>query len=155
SPTEPPAPHAPTRLLAAGVAMALVTVAAVGLYTFTQIRDLGNQQTEISERNRKDSLQLLRIQNDLSSLAVAMRDLADGVEPYPVAGWRPAFDRLRNDLTAAIALERTMAPAGRETAQQARLERTARDYWDGVDRMFALAQSGDEQGALAMIRSTL
>jgi signal transduction histidine kinase len=155
SPTESPAPHAPTRLLAAGVTLALATVAAVGLYTFTQIRDLRNQQTAISERNRKDSLQLLRIQNDLSLLAVAMRDLADGVEPYPVAGWRPAFDRLRNDLTAAIALERTMAPPGREPAQQARLERTAQEYWDGVDRMFALAEGGDEKTALSLIRSTL
>ena len=142
-------------MLVAGVALALVTVAVVGLYTFTQIRDLRNQQTEISERNRKDSLQLLRIQNDLSSLAVVMRDLADGVEPYPVVGWRPAFDRLRGDLTAAIALERTIAPAGREPAQQARLERTATEYWDGVDRMFTLARTGDEKGALAMIRSTL
>src|SRR4029450_13040213 len=96
-PSEPSAPHAPTRLLAAGVALALVTVAAVGVCPYTQIRDLRNQQTEISERNRKDSLQLLRIQNDLTSLAIAMRDLADGVEPYPVAGWRPVFDRLRGD----------------------------------------------------------
>src|SRR3954447_19529008 len=120
TPVEPSAAHAPTRMLVAGVALALVTVAVVGLYTFTQIRDLRNQQTEISERNRKDSLQLLRIQNDLSSLAVVMRDLAGGVEPYPVVGWRPAFDRLRGDLTAAIALERTIAPAGREPAQQAR-----------------------------------
>src|SRR5215216_2598411 len=99
-------PHAPTRLLVAGVALALVTVASVGLYTFTQIRDLRNQQTAISERNRKGALQLLRIQNGLTSLAVAMRDLADGVEPYPVSGWRPVFDRLRGDLTDAIALER-------------------------------------------------
>jgi signal transduction histidine kinase len=154
-PTEPSAPHAPTRLLAAGVALALVTVGAVGVYTFTQIRDLRNQQTEISERNRKDSLQLLRIQNDLTSLAIAMRDMADGVEPYPVAGWRPAFDRLRGDLNAAIALERTMAPPGREAAQQARLERTTAEYWDGVDRMFALAERGDEAAALLMVRTAL
>src|SRR4051812_8299834 len=116
SPVIPSTAHAPTRMLVAGVALSLVTVASVGLYTFTQIRDLRNQQTAISERHRKDSLQLLRIQNDLSSLAVAMRDLADGVEPYPVVGWRPAFDRLRGDLTAAIALERTIAPAGPQPA---------------------------------------
>src|SRR3954470_24806872 len=119
TPVELAAPRAPTRMLAAGVALSLVTVASVGLYTFTQIRDLRNQQTAISERHRKDSLQLLRIQNDLSSLAVAMRDLADRVEPYPVIGWHGVFDRLRGDLSDAIALERGLAPARREPAQQA------------------------------------
>src|SRR3954465_8158314 len=102
TPVEPSGAHAPTRVLVAGVALALVTGAVVGLYTFPPIRDLRNQQTEISERNRKDSLQLLRIQNDLSSLAVVMRDLADGVEPYPVVGWGPAFERPGGGLTAAI-----------------------------------------------------
>ena len=155
TPVELAAPRAPTRMLVAGVALSLVTVASVGLYTFTQIQDLRNQQTAISERNRKDSLQLLRIQNDLSSLAVAMRDLADGVEPYPVLGWRSVFERLRGDLGDAIALERSLAPAKRAPAQQVRLEHSADEYWEGVDRMFALAEHGNDKAALASIRATL
>jgi signal transduction histidine kinase len=150
-----PPPHAPTRLLAAGVLLAMVTVAAVGLYTFTEIRDLRNQQTEISERNRKDALQLLRIQNDLALLAVTMRDLADRVEPYPIEGYKPAFDRLRADLTAAIALERTMAPTVRTPAQQARLEQTGIEFWNGIEWMFGLARRGKESEALTFIRGTL
>src|SRR4051812_39522877 len=89
--------HAPTRLLIGGLTLALATIAGVGLYTFLQVRDLRDQQTAISDRNRKGSLQLLRIQNDLSSLAVTMRDMADRAEPYPPAAWQPAFDRLRGD----------------------------------------------------------
>jgi signal transduction histidine kinase len=147
--------HAPTRLLVGGLTLALATVAAVGLYTFLQIRDLRDQQTGISERNRKGSLQLLRIQNDLASLAVAMRDMADGAEPYPVSAWQPAFDRLRGDLTAAIVQERALAPAGREPAQQRRLEQTNEAYWADVDRMFAMARSGDHAGAVALIRRSL
>ena len=154
APDTPPR-HAPTRLLVLGVLLAMVTVAAVGLYTFTEIRDLRNQQTEISERNRKDALQLLRIQNDLALLAVTMRDLADRVEPYPLEGYEPAFERLREDLTAAIALERTMAPAKREPAQQARLEQSMAEYWNGIERMFALAREGKDMEALALIRSSL
>jgi signal transduction histidine kinase len=150
-----PPRHAPTRLLLAGVVLALSTIAIVGGYTFTQIRDLRDRQTAISERNRKDSLQLLRIQNDLSSLAITMRDMADGVEPYPLPAWQPAFDRLRADLTAAIALERTLAPAAREPAQQARLEQTSAAYWADADRMFALASAGDSAGAIRLIRETL
>ena len=40
-------------------------------------------QTNLVDRNRKDSLQLLRIQNDLNLLAVAMRDMVSSDEPYP------------------------------------------------------------------------
>ena len=78
-------------MLALGVWLALVTIAALGTYTFLQVRKLRDEQTAISERNRKDSLQLLRIQNDLASVGVLMRDMAEGVEPYPLQGWRPAL----------------------------------------------------------------
>jgi signal transduction histidine kinase len=150
-----PSRHAPTRLLLGGLTLALATIAGVGLYTFLQIRDLRDQQTAISDRNRKGSLQLLRIQNDLASLAVAMRDMADGAEPYPVSAWQPAFERLRGDLTAAIALERELAPAAREPAQQRRLEQTSAAYWADVDRMFGMARSGDNAAAIALIRGNL
>ena len=62
-------------MLAMGVWLALVTIAALGTYTFVQVRKLRDEQTAISERNRKDSLQLLRIQNDLASVGVLMRDM--------------------------------------------------------------------------------
>jgi signal transduction histidine kinase len=154
-PSAAPARQAPTRLLLAGVGLALLTVAAVGAYTFTQIRQLRDEQTAISERNRKDSLQLLRIQNDLASLGVLMRDMVDGAEPYPMPAWQPSFERLRGDLVAAVAAERNLVPAGREPAQQARLERTADAYWANVDRMFALARAGDTDGAVRLMRGTL
>jgi len=150
-----PPRHAPTRLLITGLTLALATIAAVGLYTFLQIRDLRDQQTGISDRNRKGSLQLLRIQNDLASLAVAMRDMADGGEPYRLSAWQRAFDRLRGGLTAAIVQERALAPAAREPAQQTRLEQTNEAYWADVDRMFGMARTGDNAGAVALIRRSL
>src|SRR5206468_8033964 len=108
----------------------------------------------ISERNRKDSLQLLRIQNDLSSLGVLMRDMADAVEPYPLQGYEPAFDRIRRDLAEATAAERTLAPAARAEAQQTMLLQTMDTYWADVNRMFALART-NEQAARQVIRETL
>jgi signal transduction histidine kinase len=146
--------HSPARTLAIGVALALVTIAAVGAYTFAEVRRLRDEQTAISERNRKDSLQLLRIQNDLASLAVLMRDMADAVEPYPLSGFQPAFDRLRRDLAEATALERTLAPATRAEAQQARLGETVDAYWKNVDRMFEMSRT-DEAAARQTIRATL
>src|SRR5262245_49860665 len=152
--TSLPRRRSPARTLAIGVGVALIAIASVGAYTFGEIRRLRDEQTSISERNRKGSLQLLRIQNDLSSLAVLMRDMADGTEPYPLQGWQPAFDRVRRDLAEATALERTLAPAAREPAQQARLIDTMDKYWRDVDRMFVVARS-DEADARRMIRSSL
>ncbi|HEY7055908.1 MAG TPA: hypothetical protein VH458_05255, partial [Vicinamibacterales bacterium] len=132
----------------------MATIAAFGTYTFAQVRKLRDEQTAISERNRKDSLQLLRIQNDLSSLGVLMRDMADGVEPYPLQGWRPAFDRLRRDLAEATAAEQSLAPAARQEAQQARLLRSIDIFWIDVDRMFGTSAT-DEASAKQMIRGPL
>jgi signal transduction histidine kinase len=134
--------------------LALITIASAGGYTFNEIRRLRDEQTGISERNRKGSLQLLRIQNNLASLSSLMRDMADGVEPYPLHGWQAAMDRVRRDLAGATELERTLAPAAREPAQQARLLETLDRYWSDVDRMFALSRT-DETAARAMIRSSL
>lgn len=145
--------RSPATTLAIGVAVALVTIAAAGLYTFNEIRRLRDEQTAISDRNRKGSLQLLRIQNDLASLSALMRDMADGIEPYPLHGWQPAMDRVRRDLEEATAIERTLA-AAREPAQQQRLIDTMAQYWADVDRMFALSRA-DEASARTMIRETL
>src|SRR3954453_6555446 len=146
--------RSPVATLAVGVALALVTIAGVGAYTFAEVRRLRDEQTAISERNRKDSLQLLRIQTALSSRAVLMRDMADAVEPYPLYGWQPAFDRLRRDLAEATTLEQTLAPAARGAAQQALLVQTVDRFWGDVDRMFALSRR-DEPAARRIVRDTL
>jgi signal transduction histidine kinase len=136
------------------VGVALLAIAAAGAYTFGEIRRLRDDQTSISERNRKGSLQLLRIQNDLASLAVLLRDMADGTEPYPVPGYQPAVDRVRRDLSEATALERTLAPAVRDPQQQARLIEMSDRYARDLDRMFELSKS-DEPAARRMIRASL
>jgi signal transduction histidine kinase len=146
--------RSPAGTLAVGVGVALLAIAAAGAYTFNEIRRLRDDQTAISERNRKGSLQLLRIQNDLASLAVLMRDMMDGAEPYPLHQWQPAVDRVRRDLVEAVALERTLAPAVREPAQQARLIETMGRYGGDVDRMFAVSRA-DEAAARKMIRAEL
>ena len=148
APTEVTASRAvrrsPVRLLIVGLALALLTVASVGGYTIWEIRRLRDEQTAISERNRRDSLQLLRIQNDLASLAFLMRDMADRVEPYPMRDWYPAFDRLKRDLDEALEQERALAPAARTPEQQARLDQAVSTYWTTLDRVFGLARAGDE-----------
>ena len=124
-------------MLAFGVVAGLCTIAGIGAYTYTEVRRLRDEQTAISERNRKDSLQLLRIQNALASLAVLMRDMVEGTEPYPLHGWQPAFERVRQDLDEATRLEQALAPAVREPAQQQRLVRA----WTPTGRRSAACSS--------------
>src|SRR5687767_8995036 len=149
-----PTRRSPWLTLAGGVVLALCTIAGIGGYTYTEVRRLRDEQTAISERNRKDSLQLLRIQNDLAALGVLMRDMADGTEPYPLHGWQPAFERVRGDLAEATALEQALAPAGREPAQQARLVRSVENYWSELARMFAISRT-DEAEARRIVRTSL
>lgn len=146
--------RAPWRTLAAGLALALCTIAGIGAYTFAEVRRLRDEQTAISERNRRDALQLLRIQNDLASLSALMRDMVEGTEPYPLSGWRPAFDRIRRDLEEATRLERELAPAAREPAQQERLARSLDRFWDDLADVFAVAAT-DEDEARRLVRTSL
>jgi hypothetical protein len=53
-------------------------VVAYSWYISRQIARLRVLQTDMTDRNRRDSLQLLRIQNDLNQLGLAMRDMLDG-----------------------------------------------------------------------------
>src|SRR5687768_14651547 len=95
----------PTRRLLLGLAATLVVVGVFAFYFLRQIQGLRRLKTETIDRNRKDSLQLLRIQNDLNALAVAMRDMVDSKERYPLTAWKGEFDRIRYDLDDAFRIE--------------------------------------------------
>lgn len=156
-PAPPAAARARTRAplvrLALGLFLSLLVIVAFSLYAAHEIRRLRDEQMALSERNRRDSLQLIRIQNNLSSLAVTLRDMMERAEPYPMAAWASTFQRLRLDLGQAFELERTLAPARPPEQQQQITETTAR-FWEAVDRALALAARGDEPGALDVVRSS-
>ena len=78
----------PTGRLLAGLAVTLAAVGVFSFYALRQIRGLEDLQTRTVDRNRKDSLQLLRIQNDLNQLGIFMRDMLYGDDPYPLAAWK-------------------------------------------------------------------
>ena len=80
-------------------------------------RGLAELQNKLVDRNRKDSLQLLRIQNDLNVLAVAMRDMLDNDEPYPLTAWSAQFQRIRTDLDDAMHSEAGLAASSRTPEQ--------------------------------------
>ena len=86
-------------------------VVAYSWYISRQISGLRRLQTDLADRNRSDSLQLLRIQNDLNQLGLAMRDMLDSGEPYPLTAWSAQFERIRADLDDALARQEEVAVA--------------------------------------------
>jgi signal transduction histidine kinase len=128
-----------------------VVTVTVGVYMTSEVGRLRDEQTRIGERNRKDALQLLRINNDLSSLASLMRDMVDPSQPYPIAAWQPAFGRIRTDLREALAIERELAPGSADPRQHERLESAVAAYWAGMDRVFSLARDGGDSHAAELV----
>ncbi len=152
----PPSPErSPTLGLLLGLTITLAAVVAYSAYITWQVAGLRKLQSDLIDRNRKDSLQLLRIQNDLNLLAVAMRDMLDNDEPYPLTAWSAQFQRIRTDLDDAMRLESGLAPTSRTTDQSASLTGSLAQFWDAVDRVFALAAEKKEKDAREQIRLSL
>ncbi len=145
----------PTSRLLAGLAITLAAVAGFSWYALRQIQGLRRLQTDIVDRNRRDSLQLLRIQNDLNSLGLAMRDMAGGEGGYSPSAWRAQFQRTRTDLDDALRVEAQLAPASRTPDQQQLLARSLERFWEASDEMFALAERGQVKQARARVYSAL
>src|SRR5260370_2126519 len=102
--------RSPTLGLLTGVAVTLSAVAVYSGYTIFQLRGLRQLQTQTIDRNRTDSLLLLRIQNDLNSMALTIRDILDANQPYPLAAWQGQCRRIRIDLDDAMAREPEVSP---------------------------------------------
>ena len=147
--------RSPTPALLFGLIITLAAVVAYSWYITRQIDGLRQLQTGLADRNRKDSLQLLRIQNDLNSLGLAMRDMLDDGQPYPLAAWSAQFQRLRLDLDDALGREEQVAPASRTSDQRRYLGDSFAQFWAAVDQMLALAGKGQDAEARALIRVSL
>jgi signal transduction histidine kinase len=136
----------------------VITLAAVVAYTahFTyQLSGLRELQRDVIDRNRRDSLQLLRIQNDLNSLGLGMHDMLDTSQPYPLRAWSAQFQRIQRDLNDALRLEENLSVAHRTPEQRQYLEDSLAQFWVASDRTFGLAGEGKEAAARTEIRISL
>ena len=147
--------RSPTTGLLLGLVITLAAVIAYASYITVQLAGLRKLQSEMVDRNRKDSLQLLRIQNDLNSIALAMRDMLDITEPYPLTAWSAQFDRIHQDLDAGLKLEENLAVVNRTPEQRQYLTQSVAQFWDAVNRMFALAEKRKDSEAREQIRLSL
>jgi len=145
----------PTAALLLGLVVTLATVLVYSFYISRQITGLRQLQTELTDRNRRDSLQLLRIQGDLNQLALAMRDMLDPDETYPISAWSSQFDRIRADLDDALRLQEGVTVARRTPEQSRYLTSAVAQFWDAASRILELAGNGHEGEARGQVRLSL
>jgi signal transduction histidine kinase len=147
--------RSPTPALLFGLIITLAVVAASSWYLSSQITRLSDLQRDLADRNRRDSLQLLRIQNDLNQLGLAMRDMLDREGSYPLAAWSAQFDRIRTDLDDALRRQEEISVTRRTPEQREVLGIAFKQFWDASDRMFALARAGREDQARTQVQVSL
>ncbi|MFZ3329393.1 MAG: histidine kinase [Candidatus Acidiferrales bacterium] len=147
--------RSPAMGLVLGLIITLAAVVTYSAYITHQIAGLRALQNNLVERNRKASLQLLRVQNDLNSLALAMRDMLDNDEPYPLTAWKSQFARIHEDLDDALQSEENLTGSTRTADQKQYLAAALAQFWNSADRTFALAQNGQDKEARDQIRLTL
>ena len=145
----------PTVALLLGLVITLATVLAYSAYISRQIAGLRTLQTDLADRNRRDSLQLLRIQSDLNQLALAMRDMLDNLDGYPLTAWSGQMDRMRDNLDDAIRVESKLAANRRDPQQTAYLLSSFAQFWSTVEHMQKLAQTGQDKQARDLVRHSL
>ena len=144
-----------TIALLAGLAITLVAVVSYSWYITRQISALQQVQRDTADRNRRASLQLLRIQNNLNGVGLAIRDMISGEEPYPLTAWSSQFERMRADFDDALSREEQLAAVTRGDEQRRFLRNASDQFWSAVDDVFRLAREGNEAEARREVRQSL
>ncbi len=124
-------------------------------YISHQISGLRDLQKNLVDRNRKDSIQLLRIQNDLNSLGLGMRDMLGADSQYPISAWSNQFDRIHQDLAAALILEEQLSPDVRTADQRRLLSNMFSQFWEASENTFELSAQHDDLAAKDEIRNAM
>jgi signal transduction histidine kinase len=147
--------RSPAPALLFGLIITLATVVIYSVSISGQISALRRLEADLGDRNRRATLQLLRIQNDLNQLALAMRDMLDPGSGRALAGWEGQFTRLRADLEDAAASESQVAVTVRPAGQARELTESLTQFWLTAEQVFELARAGRDDEARIAIRGPL
>jgi signal transduction histidine kinase len=146
----------PTFRLGIGLGIILSTFLIFAVYATHQVRWLEDFQTNVVQRNRKASLQLLRLQNDAYLLALSLSGMAHAETAYPVREWKPEFTRLESDMEDALRRESEFAVSSPIADQErAQLRIALQQFSAAADQVFSLAASGDEAKVREAARAEL
>src|SRR6185437_10320951 len=119
----------PTLRLLLGLLITLAAVMGFSWYGLHQLNGLRRLQTDTIDLNRHDSLLLLRVQNDVDTAGLRVRDMIQSHSTTRISAYRAQFDHLRADLQDAIEAEARLAPLTRRADKQAELVRALQEFW--------------------------
>lgn len=146
----------PSLRLWLGLCIILSIFIVFAFYSIHQIRWLEDYQINVVQRNRRASIELLRLQDDAHQLGILLRDMTLEQAEHPLPDWKPVFDRLRGDMSNALGLETQFSAGTAATTGKTielRYEMTA--FWDGVDAAFKSAVRGQSAEARSIIGDRL
>jgi hypothetical protein len=115
-----------------GLLITLAAVAGFSSYTLFQLDKLRKLQTDTIDLNRHDSLLLVRVQGDINTIGLKlrdMRDMGDGPETHELGRIREDLNRVRADLQESIEEEEKFNPVTRRAGQHATLIRALKECW--------------------------
>ncbi len=112
-------------------------------------------QTETIDRNRKASLQLIRIQNDLNALTFALRDMLEDSDGYPLSAWAAQLTRIHDNLDDALKAEFDLSRSWRNPQQADYLKSSFQQFWAAMDQVFVWARNNEDARARTFIRATV
>ncbi len=112
-------------------------------------------ELNIIDLNRHDSLQLLRVQNDLNSVGNKMREMPSDLKAADSGRYRDDFELLRQDLNRALEYESRLIPVSGKPDQQLQLATTLRRFWQTSDQVFATAAAGHQAVARKLATTAL
>jgi len=146
--------RSPTPALLLGLVITLATVVAYSWYISREIAGLQRLQTDLTDRSRRSSLQLLRIQNELNELGLAMGDMLDTDQEYAITAWQTPFGDIRRNLEDALGRLDELELTQQTPEQRQYLATSFEQFWNAADRIFALAAT-DEAEARVQIQLSL
>src|SRR5215831_14156420 len=100
----------PTIRFLLGLLITLAAVTGLSSYALYRLHDVRRAELNIIDLNRHDSLQLLRVQNDLIAIGLMLRDMEQNIDDSRLEHYRREFDLLRRDLKQANNYESKYLP---------------------------------------------
>lgn len=147
--------NSPTLRLLLGLLITLAAVMGFSWYGLHQLNGLRTLQTDTIDLNRHDSLLLLRVQNDVDTAGLEIRDMIQSRDKAGISAYRAQFDHLRTDLQDAIDAEARLVPLTRRADKQAELVQALQEFWRSSDQVFAAANEGREAAARKLASTEL
>jgi len=147
--------RSPTVRFLLGLLVTLGAVTGLSSYSLYRLHGLRKLELNIIDLNRHDSLQLLRVQNDLNSVGLKLRDMSTDLDRAQLGHYQRDFNLLRQDLSRALQYESRLTPYIGHPEQRQELERMLRQFWQDAAEVFSAAAAGHKTTARNLAANTL